>query len=125
MNLSLIEIQKKAREEYKDISHKRSADDVRGSCGYPCHQCSLDEKTSIFFESITTTAFAAGREEGIRDEATKTKNGASRYLLGFADGEKARSEELIKYIEKLIQQERFSGAPYALNQVIDLIKKDL
>ena len=32
-------------------------------------------------------------------------------------------EELIKNIENLIQKERFAGAPYALSQVQELIKK--
>jgi hypothetical protein len=56
-----------------------------------------------------------------------TYRSSTSYLLGFEDGKRESKAELLSKIEeeveKLIQNERFSGAPYALNEVIKSLSK--
>lgn len=44
--------QDEVRELLKDITHKRSDNDIRGSCGSPCYQCEQDKQLIAFFNTI-------------------------------------------------------------------------
>ena len=107
-------------EEIKDITHSRGVNDVRGSCGSRCFQCLKD---SPMFEIIRTQISLAqeggsisdlprkkGYKQGIRDGSTKTKNGVSRYQLGYEDGleEGARAAEAatIERVRKCVDEKR-------------------
>lgn len=57
--------QDEVRELLKDITHKRSDNDIRGSCGSPCYQCEQDKQLIAFFNTLL-----AKKREEIENRAT-------------------------------------------------------
>lgn len=47
---------------------------------------SATELSKSFLSSAIDKAYAAGKQDGIREEGTATKNSSGRYLLGYDDG---------------------------------------
>lgn len=62
---SLQSIQSSVRESYKDMSHSRGINDIRGACGAPCVQCEKDEKILSFLDSAVSQAWEAGASAAV------------------------------------------------------------
>ena len=82
-------------------------------------------KMELFIEILIQEAIQT-RERELREEWQKLEtiskeveidNLAMQYELGRED----REREISELIEKTIQEERFAGAPYALNRVLGII----
>lgn len=46
------------------------------------------KRIKSFLSSVFDKAYAAGKQDGIREEGTKTQNSSGRYMLGYSDGKK-------------------------------------
>lgn len=67
----------------------------------------------------------------VQQEITKAYNQGRKYLIAempdthflITKALEEQKKEIIKFAEKIIQEERFSGTPYAINKLINFLNK--
>ena len=86
----LKEFDERFREEYRKVYSGFLPDEII-------------DKGNPWFESLLSSAidkaYAAGKQEGIREEGTPTKNSSGRYQLGYKDGYAAGREDACNQIQ--------------------------
>lgn len=59
----------------------------------------VQDDMQSFLSSAIDKAYVAGKQEGIREEGTPTKNSSGRYQLGYKDGYAAGREDACNKIQ--------------------------
>ena len=99
---------------------------------FPKHKCKERSGALVLFAEANVLCRQALKQQQadhkkeleVADERWKSNEKyRERYMDGYVEEKLSWEKDLIEKIEKIIEEERYSGAPIALNKLIKIIKE--